>query len=75
MSKFTFFPCLYIDILGYLHNRIKLLWQLQVQTQLVPLSWENLYLGISCILGTCLLNDIILSLCVVTEDFKYWNKA
>ena len=40
---------------------------------------ENLYLGISCILDTCLLNDVILSLCAlgceVTEDFKYWNKV
>ena len=39
----------------------------------LQLFWENLYFGISCILVTCLLNDIILSLCalgvMVTEDF------
>ena len=53
--------CLYIDILGYLHNRRKL----QGQIKLVQLFWENLYLGISCILDTCLLNDVILSLCAL----------
>ena len=75
-QNLLFFLCLYIDILGYLQNRIKLFWQLQ----LVQLFSENLYLGISCILVTCLLNDVILSLCalaklgvIVTEDFKYWN--
>ena len=67
--------CLYIDILGYLHNRIKFLWQLQGQIQLVQLFWENLYLGISCILDTCLLNDVILSLCALGCGFKYWNKV
>ena len=79
MSKSTFFLYFYIDILGYLYNRIKLLWQLQGQIQLLQLFWENLYLGVSCILETCLLNDVILSLCALgcdaTEDFKYWNKA
>ena len=64
-QNLLFLPCLYIAILGYLHNRIKLLWQLQGQIKLVQLFWEYLYLGISCILDTCLLNDVILSLCAL----------
>ena len=46
----SFFSAFTLDILGYLQNRIKILWQLQGQIQLVQLFWENLYLGISCIL-------------------------
>ena len=75
-QNLLFLLCLYIDILGYLHNRIKLLWQIQSQLQgqikLVQLFWENLYLGISCILDTCLLNDVILSLCALGCD-GHWR--
>ena len=63
-QNLLFFLCLYIDISGYLHNRIKL----QGQIQLVQLFWENLYLGISCILDTYLLNNVILSLCALGCD-------
>ena len=70
-----FILCLNLDILGYLQNRIIFLWQLPGQIQLVQLFWENLYLGISCILVICFLTDAILSLCtlgvMVTEDCKY----
>ena len=41
-QNLLFFLCLYTDILGYLHNRIKLL---QGQIKLVHLFWENLHSG------------------------------
>ena len=43
--------------------------------QLLQLFWENLYLGISCILDTCLLNDVILSLCALGCDLQGLAKA
>ena len=70
MSKFTFSLCLYIDILGYLQNRIKLLWQLQGQIQLVEVFWGNLYLGISCILVACLLNCVHFGVMVIEDLLK-----
>ena len=52
------------------HNQ--LLWQIQGQIQLVQLFWETLYLGISCILVTCLLNNVILTLCALGCD-GHWR--
>ena len=71
-QNLLFSPCLYIGILGYLQNRIKLLWHLQVQIRLVQLFRENLYLGISCILVICLLNGVVLSLCALGCD-GHWK--